>query len=358
MARTLLPSRVLLASATASSSPQADGSGRSRVRYGYTLAALVAALCVAALLSLAYGVHPVPAGDVWRALTQPTGGEHDIIVRSLRGPRTILGVLAGVALGIGGALMQGHTRNPIADPGLLGVNQGAAFGIVCAITVFGVGSLTGFVWFGFVGALVAASVVFLFGNTGGRGSTPVTLALAGAAVSALLSGLTAALVLGNRQGMEVFRFWQVGSLAGRNYDVVWQVLPFLAAGLVLALLNTPGLNTLALGDDVATALGRNTARTRALGVAAITLLVGAAVAACGPIAFVGLIVPHVARALTGPDYRRLVPVAGLLGAVLLLLADVGGRLVSDDSLEVGIMCAVIGAPVFIRLVRARGLSRL
>lgn len=359
MSPTRSPSRAHPASATATPSGNNSGTtGRSPRRHALTVATLVAVLALATLLSLAYGVHPVPPGEVWRALTEPTGGEHDIIVRSLRGPRTALGILAGVALGIGGALMQGHTRNPIADPGILGVNQGAAFGIVCAITVFGVGSLTGFVWFGFAGALVAATVVFLFGSTGRRGSAPVTLALAGAAVSALLAGLTAALVLGNRQGMEVFRFWQVGSLAGRNYDIVLQVLPFLVAGLVLALANTPGLNTLALGDDVATALGRKPGRTRALGIAAITLLVGAAVAACGPIAFVGLIVPHVARTLSGPDYRRLVPVAGLLGAILLLLADVAGRLVSGDSLEVGVLCAVLGAPVFIHLVRGKGLRKL
>ncbi|WP_019816040.1 FecCD family ABC transporter permease [Saccharomonospora saliphila] len=332
---------------------------RARRRRWPGLTALGLLLVAAAVLSLVYGVHPVPPADVWRALTAPTGGEHDIIVRSLRAPRTLAGILAGIALGIGGALMQGHTRNPIADPGLLGVNQGAAFGIVTAVVVFGITDLTGFVWFGFAGALVAATVVFGLGTLSGRGgSTPVTLALAGAAVSALLSGLTAAVVLANKQGMEVFRFWQVGSLAGRDYAVLGQMLPFLLAGLVLALLNAPGLNTLALGDDVATALGRNLARTRIVGVGAITLLVGAAVAACGPIAFVGLLVPHAARVLTGPDYRWLVPFAGLLGAILLLLADVLGRLVADDRLEVGIMLAVLGAPVFIRLVRGKGLARL
>lgn len=333
--------------------------GRAGRRRPLTLLVLVVAVVVAAALSLMYGVHPVPPGDVWRALTAPTGGEHDIIVRSLRGPRTLAGVLAGLALGIGGALMQGHTRNPIADPGLLGVNQGAAFGIVTAIVLFGVAGPAGYVWFGFAGALVAAAVVFLLGAAGGRGdSTPVTLALAGAAVNALLSGLTAAVVLADRRGMEVFRFWQVGSLAGRDFAVLGQMLPFLLVGLLLAVVNAPGLNTLALGDDVATALGRDVVRTRVLGVAAITMLVGAAVAVCGPIAFLGLIVPHVARALSGPDYRWLVPFAGLLGAVLLLAADVLGRLVADDRLEVGIVLAVIGAPVFIRLVRRKGLSRL
>lgn len=331
---------------------------RAHPRRAYGLAGLLAALVVAAAASLAYGAHPVPLDAVWRALTNPVGTEDDIIVRSLRGPRTVIGILAGVALGAGGALMQGHTRNPIADPGLLGVNQGAALGVVFAVTVAGVGDLTGFIWFGFAGALLAALVVFLLGAVGGRASTPVTLALAGAAISALLHGLVSAIVLGDRQGMEVYRFWHVGSIAGRDLAVAGQVAPFLLAGLVLAMANAPGLNTLALGDDMATALGRNVRRTRVLGVLAITLLIGTAVSACGPIAFVGLIVPHVARALAGPDYRWLVPFAGLLGAVLLLGADVAARLVSGDRLEVGIMLAVIGAPVFIALVRRERLVRI
>ncbi|MFC4002790.1 FecCD family ABC transporter permease [Prauserella oleivorans] len=329
---------------------------RRRRLLGLTVLALGAA--VAAVASLAYGAHPVPLEAVWRAITDPTGSEDDIVVRSLRAPRTVIGILAGLALGVGGALMQGHTRNPIADPGLLGVNQGAALGVVIAVVVFDVGALTSYVWFGFAGALVAAVVVFLLGTVGSRGSTPVTLALAGAAVSALLYGLISAIVLGDRQGMETYRFWHVGSIAGRDFAVAGQMAPFVLAGLVLALVNTPGLNTLALGEDMATALGRNVRRTRVLGVLAITLLVGTAVAACGPIAFVGLIVPHLARAVTGPDYRWLVPFAGLLGAILVLAADVLGRLVSDDSLEVGIMLAVIGAPAFIHLVRRKGVARI
>jgi iron complex transport system permease protein len=205
---------------------------------------------------------------------------------------------------------------------------------------------------------VASVAVFLLGAVGGRGATPVTLALAGAAVSALLYGLIAAVVLGNEQGMEIYRFWRVGSIAGRDFGLVGQILPFLAAGLVLAVVNTPGMNTLALGEDVATALGQRVARTRVLGVVAITLLVGSAVAACGPIAFLGLVVPHLARAVTGPDYRWLVPFSALLGAVLLLVADVLGRVVTGDSFEVGILLAIIGAPVFIVLVRRKGLARI
>ncbi|GAA1190297.1 FecCD family ABC transporter permease [Prauserella alba] len=330
---------------------------RRRSRRLLSLAALVGALIVAVAASLAYGAHPVPLDAVWQALVAPTGGEDDIIVRSLRIPRTVLGVLAGLALGAGGALMQGHTRNPLADPGLLGVNQGAALGVVTAVVVFGVTTLGSYIWFGFAGALIAAVLVFVLGTVRG-GATPVTLALAGAAVSALLYGLISAIVLGSRQGMDTYRFWHVGSIAGRELAVAGQLAPFLVVGFVLALANTPGLNSLALGEDVSTALGRHVGRTRLLGVVAITLLVGAAVSACGPIAFVGLLVPHIARVLTGPDYRWLVPCAALLGAVLVLLADVLGRVVAGDTLEVGILLAAVGAPGFIYLVRRRGLSRI
>nr|BFE53946.1 iron chelate uptake ABC transporter family permease subunit [Saccharothrix mutabilis subsp. capreolus] len=319
------------------------------------LVALLLAVCAA---SITFGARTIPLGAVWDALVRPNGTETDIIVWSLRVPRTVMGVLAGLALGAAGALMQGHTRNPLADPGLLGVTQGAAFGVVFAVVVLGVDRLYGFIWFGFLGAMVASVAVFLLGAVGGRGATPVTLALAGAAVSALLYGLIAAVVLGNEQGMEIYRFWRVGSIAGRDFGLVGQIVPFLVAGLVLAVVNTPGMNTLALGEDVATALGQRVVRTRVVGVVAITLLVGAAVAACGPIAFLGLVVPHLARAVTGPDYRWLVPFSALLGAVLLLVADVLGRVLTGDSFEVGILLAIIGAPVFIVLVRRKGLARI
>ncbi|GHE98995.1 iron ABC transporter permease [Amycolatopsis deserti] len=319
------------------------------------LAVLLVLICAA---SVALGTKTIPLGEVWTALTQPTGSESDIIVRSLRVPRTVLGLLVGLAIGVAGALMQGHTRNPLADPGLLGVTHGAALAVVFAVVVLGVDGLYGFIWFGFAGAMLASVAVFLLGAVGGKGATPVTLALAGAAVSALLHGLVSAIILGDERGMETYRFWRIGSIAGRDFAITGQIAPFLVLGLLLALVNTPGLNTLALGEDVATALGQRVLRTRVLGVAAITLLTGSAVAACGPIAFLGLVVPHLARAITGPDYRWLVPVAGLLGAVLLLTADVLGRVLTGDNFEVGILLAIIGAPVFIVLVRRRGLSKV
>ncbi|MFC4007937.1 FecCD family ABC transporter permease [Nonomuraea purpurea] len=324
------------------------------------LLALLAAVGVAVVLSITIGSKSVPLADAWHALTAPSGSENDIVIRSLRIPRTVLGVLAGIALGVAGALMQGHTRNPLADPGLLGVTQGAAFAMVASIIVFGASSLLVYIWFGLAGALVASVAVFALGMVGGRGGpTPVTLALAGTAVSAFLYALTSAIVLLDEQAMDVFRFWQAGSIAARGSDVVWQVMPFILVGLVLAMINAPGLNALSLGEDVARSLGQNIAMTRAVGVAAVTLLSGASVAACGSLAFVGLIVPHMARPLSGTDHRWLLPYSGLIGAALLLLADVIGRVVAPPGeLEVGVVLALIGAPFFVALVRRRKPVRL
>ncbi|GGP35751.1 FecCD family ABC transporter permease [Saccharothrix coeruleofusca] len=317
------------------------------------------ALLAAAVASVAIGAKEIPLDAIWHALVSPTGVGDDLVVRELRVPRTVIGVVVGVALGVGGALMQGHTRNPLADPGVLGVTQGAALAVVLAIFTLGVTSPLAYVWFAFAGALAASAVVFALGSAGRAGPTPVTLALAGAAVSALMQGLVSALVLLDRQSLDAFRFWQVGGLAGRELSVLWPVLPFLVAGLLLAAAGAPGMNALALGEEVARSLGHRVALTRALGIAAITLLVGGAVAVCGPIGFLGLVVPHVARAVTGPDYRWLLPCSGLLGAVVLLLADVLGRVVArPGELEVGIVMALVGAPFFIALVRRKKLVKL
>ncbi|MGH3778892.1 MAG: FecCD family ABC transporter permease [Pseudonocardiaceae bacterium] len=323
------------------------------------VAGLVTLLVLVALASLAAGAKPIPIDQVWDAIWSPTGTENDIVVRSLRAPRTVLGIGVGIALGLAGALMQGHTRNPLADPGILGVNAGAAFFVVVGIYALGVTSLFGYVWFAFAGAFAASVLVFVLGSLGRGGPTPITLALAGVAVTFLLGALTQALLLADLATLDAYRFWAVGSLAGRDAEIATQIAPFLLAGLLLAMLNAPGLNLLALGEDVARALGQRVAVTRWTGLVAITLLAGAAVAACGPIAFVGLVVPHVARALTGPDHRWLLPAAGLAGAVLLLAADVIGRVVvRPGELQVGIVLALVGAPFFIALVRRRRLVKL
>ncbi len=323
-----------------------------------TVVVSVIALLICVAASLAVGSRSIALPEVWSALVSPGGTDNEVVVRSLRVPRTVLGLAVGAALGLAGALVQGHTRNPLADPGLLGVSAGAAFAVVVAITT-GVSGVLGYVWFAFAGAFAASVLVFVIGAAaaGRRSSTtPVTLALAGAAVSALLSGLTSALVLVDTETLNAYRFWVVGSLAGRGTDVLLPVLPFLGVGALLALAQAPVLNALNLGPDVARALGVGIGRARVVGITAITLLTGAAVAACGPIAFVGLVVPHVVRALAGPDHRWIVPLSGLLGAVLLLAADVAGRVAArPGEVQVGIAVALVGAPFFIALVRRRRL---
>ncbi len=324
---------------------------RARKRWA-GLAVLLGVLALALLASIAFGSKALTVGQVWHGLWSPAGAEADVIVGSLRLPRTVLAAVAGVALGVAGALMQGHTRNPIADPVILGLSAGAGVWVVGAVFVLGITSLYGYVWFAFAGALMAALLVHGVGTLARGGATPVTLALAGAAAHALFTALTAGMVIFDRQALETYRFWMVGAVNGRPLEFTVQLLPFVVLGLVLAAFNAPGLNALSLGEDVARGLGVRLGVTRATGMAAITLLTGSAVAACGPIGFVGLVATHIARHFTGPDYRWTLAYAGLLGGSLVLLADVLGRVVArPGELQVGIMLALIGAPVFIYLVR-------
>jgi iron complex transport system permease protein len=320
----------------------------------------VVVLVAAALASIAVGTRSIGLGEVWRALFDSgLTSEEAVIVRQLRLPRTALGLLVGLALGVSGALMQGHTRNPLGDPGLLGVTAGASLAVVLAIALLGITSPSGYVWFAFLGALAGTVLVYAIGSAGRGGATPVTLALAGAALSALLYALVRAVLVSDQQTLDSYRFWVVGSLAGRGAEVAWQVAPFVVAGLLLALANSPALNLLGLGEDVARGLGQRIWRARLLGLTAITLLCGAATAACGPIAFVGLVVPHAVRALTAPDHRWLVPCSGLAGATLLLTADILGRVVArPGELQVGIVLALLGGPFFIALVRRRRTAAL
>jgi iron complex transport system permease protein len=322
------------------------------------LVALLGLLALAAMLSLAVGSRNIPFGTVVEVLLDDDGSDAATIVHGLRVPRTVLCLAVGICLGISGALMQGHTRNPLAEPGLLGVSAGAAFAVVVGIYVFGVEDLAGYGWFSLAGAGIAAVAVFAIGSTRG-GPDPVSLVLAGAAVSALLSAGTQAVVLHDLDTLDSYRFWVVGSAAGRQLDVFWQVLPFMLVGLLLAAMSAPALNLLQLGDDVARSLGVNPWLHKAMGIAAVMLLAGAATAACGPIVFLGLVVPHVARHFSGLDYRWLIPYAGLVGAILLLVADVVGRVVvRPGELQVGIVTALVGGPIFMVLVRRMRLVRL
>jgi iron complex transport system permease protein len=314
---------------------------------------------VVTLCSIAYGSKPIPLGHVWAALWDFDGSNDHLIVRELRLPRTILGLAVGIALGLAGAVMQGVTRNPLADPGILGVEAGAALAVVVGIHTFGVTSLHGYVWFSFVGAAIASVIVYVLGSLGRGGATPVKLALAGTALTALLASFTSAILLFDLETLDQYRFWVVGSLAGRDTQVAVDVLPFIAVGVVLALGSARALNTLALGDDVARSLGQRVRVARGVSALTVVVLCGAATAAAGPIVFIGLTVPHVARAICGPDYRWILPWSVLLAPTLLLGADVVGRVVArPGEVQVGIVTAMLGAPFFIALVRRRRLAAL
>ncbi|MER7483340.1 iron chelate uptake ABC transporter family permease subunit [Streptomyces sp. NPDC126510] len=316
----------------------------------------VAILVLVALASIAIGAKELSLGQVWHGLFEDSGTYGDVVVAE-RLSRTLLGLLAGAALGLAGAVLQALTRNPLADPGLLGINAGASAAVVTAITYFGVTSLTGYVWFAFLGAAAVGALVWFLG--GSRGATPVRLALAGTAVSAALYGYLQAVMIMDEAALGKMRFWTVGSLASATNSTITQVLPFLLTGTVLALALARPLNAMAMGDDTAKALGANLNRTRALSMLAATVLCGAATAACGPIVFVGLMVPHVVRSFTGPDLRWILPYAAILSPVLLLGADVIGRIVARPSeLQVGIVTAILGGPVFIFLVRRRRTAQL
>ncbi|MFG3257915.1 FecCD family ABC transporter permease [Streptomyces sp. NPDC048172] len=320
---------------------------------------LTAGLALAVLLSLAFGSNTIPFGEVWGALFAHVDSDNATVITSQRLPRTLLGLAVGLALGMAGALMQGHTRNPLADPGLFGVNAGAAFAVACLVYGVGVESDTALVAAALLGAGAVATLIALFGLRGLSRGALVMLAVAGTALSALLTALTTALVLLDKRTLDVMRFWQVGALADRDYGLAVLVVPLLALGCVLALANAFSLNSLGLGADVAASLGTRVRRSRVTGIVAITLLAGPATAVCGPIAFLGLVAPHAARYLARHDQRWLVPLAGLCGAVVLLLADTAGRVSArPGELQAGIVMAVVGAPVLLALTRRRKLVAL
>ncbi|MBT9608126.1 iron ABC transporter permease [Microbacterium sp.] len=341
--------------------PTAPGDARPR-RWGRCrvlgVTALIVVLVIAAVLSVTFGARDVSLTDVWGGLTGSTDTASTAAVAK-RVPRTVLAMLVGAALAVSGAVLQGATRNPLADPQILGINGGAALAIVTGIAFFGLSSATSYIWVGMVGAGAAAVFVYAIGSLGRGGATPLRLALAGAVTAVAFSSLTSAILLPRTDVMNVFRFWQVGGVGGATPATILQVLPFLLAGLVICLASASALNTLALGDELAAGLGARVRTARLVSSGGAVILCGAATAVAGPIGFVGLVVPHMIRLVVGVDHRWLLPVSALGGAVLLTLADVVGRVVArPQEIEVGIVTALLGAPFFIALVRRQKMRAL
>ncbi|MFF8958539.1 FecCD family ABC transporter permease [Streptomyces sp. NPDC014894] len=329
----------------------------ARTRLLWLLAAVLASAALMAA-SVAFGSRAVGWSDVWAAL----GGADATLEQAAaaqRVPRTVLAVLVGAALGVAGAVMQGVTRNPLADPGILGVNMGASLAVVTAVAFFGLASPVGYVWVAMAGAGLAAVFVYGVAALGRGGPTPLKLALSGAVTSAAFASLVTAVMLPRNDIAGSFRLWQIGGVGGASFERVGHVLPFLAAGFAICLLSAKALNSLALGEELAAGLGERVAVARGVAALGAVVLCGAATAVAGPIAFVGLVVPHACRLLAGVDHRWLLPFAALLGAALLTAADVVGRVVARPAeIDVGIVTALIGAPFFIWIVRRQKVRAL
>ena len=317
----------------------------------------VVLLVIAVAASLMFGSNSLGFSQVVAALS----GNGDItthtVVIEQRVPRTLVVIVVGAALGVAGALIQALTRNPLADPGILGINAGASLAVVAAVAYFGVQGISSYVWWAIAGSVIASIGVYALGGAGQTNVTPARLTLAGVAISMAISALVQTILLSNQHAFNEFRFWAAGSVEGRGWEVLHTVVIIIAIGLVLALIAAPALNALALGDETGKALGVKVIRTRTLVVIAVTLLSGAATAAVGPIMFVGLAVPYMARALCGTDQRLVIPTCIVTAPAFLLLADVAARVVVMPlEIQTGIMSALVGGPLFIAIVRRKNME--
>ena len=339
--------------AAASRSPRPTRPGS---RIATTILLCVVALALLTLLSLAVGSRELGLAEAWSGLVARDPARPSvasIVVWQLRLPRTVLALAAGASLAVAGVVMQALTRNPLAEPGILGVNAGAALAVVLAMSLLGLTTVEGYLWFAFAGAAVAAGAVHLMASRTGRAG-PARLVLAGVALGASLGAVTGTITMYDTDAFSSYRFWVVGSLAGRDATILAWVGPFMAIGLLLALTSGHALNVLALGEQQATALGAHLGGIRLASLVSITLLCGASTAAIGPISFVGLVVPHTLRLLLGADQRLILGVSLVAGPVLLLAADIVGRLViRPDEMEAGVVAAFIGGPVLLALVMRR-----
>lgn len=325
---------------------------REQLLAGLLLGVIALGICLIA--SIALGAIQLPLPTIYAALTAFDNSSEHLIVHTVRLPRTLIALVVGAALAVAGAIMQGITHNPLAAPDILGIEAGATLTVVVAICFFSDASLSVYAGLAFLGAGIAAAIVYLLGSLGRGGLTPLNLTVAGAALTAFLASLTTGLLVLNQRTLEEVRFWLAGSVAGRDVQVLFQVLPYMILGLFLALILSKQLTTLALGEDVAQGLGQQILWVKLAAAVSIVLLSGGAVAVAGPIGFIGLVVPHTVRFLVGVDYRWIIPYSAIAGAILLLLADIVARLIiQPQELPVGIMTALVGAPVFIYLARRR-----
>jgi iron complex transport system permease protein len=311
---------------------------------------LVLLVCI--LASITWGAADISYSDIYQTFTAFDGSTNHLIIRTVRLPRSLVAILVGSSLAMAGAIMQGLTQNPLADPGILGVNAGAALVVVVGTLIFGSSSLILSTWYAFAGASLTAIAVYLLGSLGRGGLTPFNLTIAGAALTAFISSITGGILILSQRTLEEIRFWLAGSIAGRDMNLLLQVLPYICIGSILAIALSKQITIISLGEDTAKSLGQSTASIKILAAISIILLDGASVALAGPIGFVGLIVPHIVRLIVGVDYRWILPYSAVFGGILVLIADICGRLIiQPNELPVGLIMPLIGAPFFIYLIR-------
>ncbi|MEK4508437.1 FecCD family ABC transporter permease [Paenibacillus sp. FSL K6-2524] len=309
-------------------------------------------LAIAIVCSIAFGVTDIPISSVWESFTHYNMSTEHLIIRTTRVPRALIAASVGACLAVAGAVMQVMTRNPIASPSTLGVNSGATFFIVMSASLLGISGMGAFTWVALIGAAVSGGIVFTLGSIGRDGMTPVKITLAGASMTAFFASLTQGLMLTDGKMFDQVLVWLVGSVAGRDMAQLQTVWPYMAVGMLIALLLARHLNVLAMGDDVAQGLGQRTAHIKLFAAISTILLAGASVAVAGPIAFVGIIIPHIVRYLVGNDYRWILPYSAVLGALLLVAADLGSRYIAmPKEVPVGVMTAIIGVPFFVYIAR-------
>ncbi|WP_030143187.1 iron chelate uptake ABC transporter family permease subunit [Mycetocola saprophilus] len=353
---------MLFDSPARSATPAPVPTARTRVRLGRRLGWLILATCALVALcaaSIAIGAKPVPLAHILPTLIDPDHFDDGAIITGLRVPRTVLGLLAGAALGVAGGVIQAFTRNPLADPGILGVNAGAALAVTIGVAFFGMSAIGQYLWLALAGAIIATVVVWMIGASAREGATALRMTLAGVGVAAVLGGISSTIQLDHPSTFQKMAGWGSGSLLAQPLSAAVAVGPVIVIGILLAVIASRGLNALAIGDDVATSLGTRANITRTLAIFAVTLLAGSATALVGPIAFVGLMIPHVARAIVGPAQGWILAYSVVLGPCLLLAADVAGRvLMQPAELPVGLVTAFVGAPVLILLVRRSRVAAL